>query len=179
MRYGLKAAGAKMPSRLRFRCLVPTFETQPIERIALVLQKQLYDFGVDMELELIAVPALLSRLASGDFDAVLMEFFGVTPSWASYFWHSPRTGRPALINTGYSAADKELDAMDMAATEDELRQALAAVYRKFAEDPPAIFIAWPEVSRAVSTRFEVPVEKGRDIMGANLWLWRPASSPSP
>ena len=64
--------------------------------------------------------------------------------------------------------------MQNARNEDELKRAVAAVYRKMADDPPAIFIAWPEVARAVSTRFEVPVEKGRDIMGGNLWLWRPA-----
>jgi peptide/nickel transport system substrate-binding protein len=166
----------QMPARLRFRCLVPTFETQPLDRTALIVQKQLYDFGVDMELEQVSVRALFPRLASGDFEAVLMEFFGITPSWVSYFWHSPAEKAPVLINTGYSAADEELDAMDAARTEDELRKTLANVYRKFDEDPPAIFIAWPEVARAVSTRFEVPVEKGRDIMGGNLWLWRPAKA---
>jgi peptide/nickel transport system substrate-binding protein len=171
------ADSGEMPARVRFRCLVPAFETQPLERIALIIQKQLYDFGVNVQLEQVSVRELLPRIASGDFEAVLMEFFAVTPSWLSSFWHSPLPGAATLIQTGYSAADRELDAMDSAATEEELRHALAAVYRRMAEDPPAIFIAWPQVTRAVSTRFDVPVEKGRDIMGANLWLWRPAKQP--
>lgn len=164
----------QMPARLRFRCLVPTFETQPLERIALALQRQLFTAGVDLQLEHVSLRDLVTRLHRGDFESVLMEFYAATPSWLSSFWHSRPAGTPTLIRSGYSAADRELDAMDSAATEQELRDALAAVYRKMAQDPPAIFIAWPEVTRAVSTRFEVPVEKGRDIMGANLWLWRPA-----
>ncbi|MGE5812987.1 MAG: ABC transporter substrate-binding protein [Acidobacteriota bacterium] len=172
----LQSRADQMPARLRFRCLVPSFETQPLDRTALIVQKQLYDFGVDMELEPVSVRGLFPRLASGDFEAVLMEFFGITPSWISYFWHSPALGGPVLLNSGYSAANGDLEAMDAARTEHELRSTLANVYRRFAEDPPAVFIAWPEVTRAVSKRFDVPVEKGRDIMGGNLWLWRPAKA---
>jgi hypothetical protein len=47
--------------------------------------------------------------------------------------------------------------------------------RLFFEDPPAIYLAWPKVSRAVSTSFEVPDEPGRDVMGS-LWQWRPAGT---
>jgi ABC-type oligopeptide transport system substrate-binding subunit len=153
---------------------VPTFETQPLERIALALQRQLFTAGVDLQLEQVSLRDLVTRLRRGDFESVLMEFYAATPSWLSSFWHSPPGGAATVIRSGYAAADKELEAMDDARTEDELRRALAEVYQKMAEDPPAVFIAWPEVARAVSTRFEVPVEKGRDIMGANLWLWRPA-----
>jgi hypothetical protein len=32
---------------------------------------------------------------------------------------------------------------------------------------------WPIVARAVSNRFVVPGEAGRDVMGS-LWQWRPA-----
>jgi peptide/nickel transport system substrate-binding protein len=172
--YKLTARAGEMPARLRFRCLVPTFETQPLERTALVIQRQLYAFGVDVQLELISVRELLPRLASGNFDAVLMEFYGATPSWLSYFWHSAPRNSPVLISSGYSAADAELEVLDSARSEEELRSAVTRVYAKLFDDPPAIFIAWPEVTRAVVRRFDVPVEPGRDIMGANLWLWRPA-----
>jgi hypothetical protein len=40
------------------------------------------------------------------------------------------------------------------------------------DDPPAIFLAWSERARAISTRFDVPVEPGRDIL-STLRLWRP------
>jgi hypothetical protein len=67
--------------------------------------------------------------------------------------------------------------MHLAENEQDLKRAIADVYRRMSVDPPAIFIAWPEVARAVNRRFQVPVEDGADIMGANLRLWRPARQP--
>ena len=165
----------RVPEKVRIRCLVaPSVETQPFERLALVLQKQFADAGVDLELEALTVKDLMRRLNIGDFDAVLLEAIGGAPTWMYGMWHSPARGSTPFIASGYTGADKELDEMQMARDEEELKRAVAAVYQKMAEDPPAIFIAWPEVARAVSTRFEVPVERGVDIMGGNLWLWRPA-----
>jgi len=48
---------------------------------------------------------------------------------------------------------------------------VADLQRIFYEDPPAVFLAWPQVARAVSTRFLVPPERGRDVIGS-LWQWR-------
>ncbi len=163
------------PLDLQVRCLVvPELEQQPFERLALVLQKQFADAGVDLELEAVTMKDLARRLPVGDFEAVLLEAIGGAPTWMYGMWHSPVPGTARFITTGYTGADKELDAMQMARDDEELKRAVAAVYRKMDDDPPAIFIAWPEVARAVSTRFDVPVEKGVDIMGGNLWLWRPA-----
>ena len=39
-----------MPSRFRLRCLTVAKEAR-FEKIALVLQKQLYEIGVDMQIE--------------------------------------------------------------------------------------------------------------------------------
>jgi hypothetical protein len=44
------------------------------------------------------------------------------------------------------------------------------------DDPPAIFIAWPKVTRAVSAKFDVSAERGRDVMGG-LWQWKLAETP--
>ena len=41
---------------------------------------------------------------------------------------------------------------------------VAAFQRAILDDPPAIFLAWSERARAVSTRFDVPVEPERDIL---------------
>ncbi|HSL20278.1 MAG TPA: ABC transporter substrate-binding protein, partial [Vicinamibacterales bacterium] len=165
----------RMPSRLRFTCLVaPEIEHQPFERIALLLQQQFYVRGIDMQIESVSLAQMQQRVLTGDFDAALFEFFGRSPSWLYAFWHSRPAAFGGLIGSGYSAADAELEAMQFARDEVELKRAVAAVYKKMHDDPPAIFIAWPEVTRAVSTRFEVPVEKGRDVLGANLWRWKPA-----
>jgi ABC-type transport system substrate-binding protein len=171
---GYRGLHQRTGRRLTFTCLVAGIETQPFERTALLLQRQLYDAGVDMQLALLPPNEFVRRVAHGDFDAALFESAAFTTSWVYSFWHSPPPGGSGFIGHGYSGADAELDAMQNARNEDELRRGVAAVYKKMSEDPPAIFIAWPEVSRAVSTRFDVPVEEGRDIMGGNLWLWRPA-----
>jgi hypothetical protein len=43
------------------------------------------------------------------------------------------------------------------------------------EDPPAIFLAWSQRARAVSSRFVVPpIEAGRDIL-STLRLWKPVA----
>jgi hypothetical protein len=131
-----------------------------------------------MQFEPVTVPQFLRRVADGDFDAIFNEYLGFTPTWVSRIWRSPAKGGTPLLNTGYTAADAELDAMQQATNDDELRRAVAAVYRKMADDPPAIFLAWPEVARAVTSDFDVQVERGQDIMGANIWFWRPAS-PAP
>ncbi len=165
---------ARPLNRFRFHCLVaPEAEQQPFERLALVLQKQFADAGVDLELEAVSLKELMRRANTGDFESVLIESIGRAPTWMYNFWHSS-VGPSPFSASGYSGADAELDAMQMARDDEELKRAVAAVYRKMDDDPPAIFIAWPEVARAVSTRFDVPVEKGVDIMGGNLWLWRPA-----
>ena len=41
-------------------------------------------------------------------------------------------------------------------------------------DPPAIFLAWRERARAVSSRFHVVADPGADVL-FTLHEWRPAS----
>ncbi len=43
-----------MPSRFRFKCLTVAKDA-PFEKIALVLQKQLYEIGVDMDIEALSL----------------------------------------------------------------------------------------------------------------------------
>jgi len=61
--------------------------------------------------------------------------------------------------------------MDQARNDAEYKAGAAAFQRAMIEDPPAIFLAWSERLRAVSTRFDVYVEPGRDIF-STLRLWR-------
>ena len=60
-----------------------------------------------------------------------------------------------------------------AADRDTLRSAVRDLQRKFIDDPPAVFLAWSETSRAVRRRFMIPPEADRDIF-ASLPQWRPA-----
>ena len=79
----------QMPSRFRFTCLVMS-DDQRFDKVALLLQRQLFDVGVDVVLEAAPSSAIMKRMATGDFDAVLLEFVGSRSlNWAYIFWHSP------------------------------------------------------------------------------------------
>ena len=58
--------------------------------------------------------------------------------------------------------------------DEEYRAAVHGFQQAIVQDPPAIFLAWSERARAVSRRFDVPVEPGRDIL-TTLRLWRPTN----
>ncbi len=69
-------------------------------------------------------------------------------------------------------ADAALDGIRHAPDDGAYKDGVAAFQRAIIDDPPAIFLAWSERARAVSTRFEVPVEPGRDVL-STLRFWRP------
>ncbi len=165
-------APGRMPSRLRFRCLTLAKDAR-YEKIALVLQKQLFEIGVDMEIEAIARPELVKRIPTGQYDAVLVErTSGRALAWTYYFFHS------SLMSGGYSAADGELDRLRNATGDGDVRKAVSDLQQKLYDDPPAIFIAWPQVARVVSAKFAVPSpdDTGRDTTAtpdvmSSLRLW--------
>jgi peptide/nickel transport system substrate-binding protein len=159
-----------MQSRFKFVCLTLANDAR-YEKLALLLQKQLYDIGVDMEIEALPLRELGLRQRAGRFDAILAErTSGRSLGWTYVSFHS------RLTSVGYSAADAALDQMRAATTDNATREALNEFHRVLYDDPPAIFLAWPKVARAVRTNFVVPDEPGRDVMGS-LRLWRPAETP--
>jgi ABC-type transport system substrate-binding protein len=163
----------RMPSRFRFHCLV----YPPLERVAVLIQKQLFDIGVDMTLELVPLENLARRIGRGDYDAFLFWLLnGRSLTWPYLFWHSPEPNRPSFVDSGYTAADASLERIRYAQDDDELRDAVAAFQQVMYDDPPAIFLAWEERLRAVSRTFQAPPsdEVGRDIV-AGLWRWKPAA----
>jgi len=160
----------RMPSRFRFRCLTVA-KVERYEKIALILQKQLYDIGVDMEIEPVPLQQLGERIGKGDFDAILAErTSGRSLSWTYLTFHS------SMNPAGYSAADEVLDRLRRTTSDSEIRTAVSDLQQVFHDDPPAIFIAWPKVARVVSAKFEVPLESGRDVM-SSIWQWKLAESP--
>jgi ABC-type transport system substrate-binding protein len=90
----------------------------------------------------------------------------------SLFWHSS-----APYNWGgfrSEEVDEALGAIRRSSIDDEYRAGVAAFQRAIIDDPPAIFLAWSQRARAVSTRFEVPAEADRDIW-STLRMWRPVT----
>jgi peptide/nickel transport system substrate-binding protein len=169
-----RSAPGRMPSRLRFDCLVIA-EDERFQRTALVVQKQLSDIGVDMEVTVAPLSRVAESMASGSFDAVLFEFAATRSLGFVYsFWHSPQPGSQVYVNTGYTSADAALDSLRAAIEDDQIRVALGDVQRVLFEDPPALFLTWPETTRAVSREFAVPTEGARDIV-ASIRQWHPVA----
>jgi peptide/nickel transport system substrate-binding protein len=165
----------RMPSRFRFNCLVVA-EDERLQRIALVLQKQLYKLDIDLDVQLVPVRDMRERMAAGTFDSLLAETVSSRSSAYVYMtWRSPAPGASGFINSGYTAADAPLDRFKHAIEDDDVRGAMAAVQQAIFDDPPAVFIDWTDRTRAVSREIVVPSERGRDIL-ATVQQWRPAPS---
>ncbi len=160
-----------MPSRFSFTCVMYGGDSR-FERIALVLQKQLYDVGVDMRIEALPATDLAERFSSGRFDALYMEAIsGRSLIWLYHMWRSKPDRQPGELNTGYTAADAALDRLRETFVDTDTKRAVGELQRIFHEDPPAIFVAWPQTSRAISARVHVPYDPGMDVVGR---LWRSA-----
>jgi ABC-type transport system substrate-binding protein len=165
------AAAQAMPSRFRFTCLIVGDDSRH-ERIALVLQKQLYDVGVDMRIEAVPLRELMERFSSGRFDAVFGEAVsGRSLSLLYRQWRSKPNHTLGEQNSAYTTADAALDRLRETFTDAETKSAVGELQRIFYEDPPAIFVAWPQTSRAISARIHVPYENSMDVVGR---LWRSA-----
>jgi peptide/nickel transport system substrate-binding protein len=159
-----------IPQQTRLTCM---FADASLERLALSVQQMLAAVGIELDLELVSIDDWYKRSESGEFDIGLADaLMGPTLLRPYQFWHS---GSPN--NWGrYSspAVDEALDRVRHAANDGEYRAGVAAFQRAMIDDPPAIFLAWSQRARAVSTRFEVPAEPGRDVL-STLRLWRPAA----
>jgi peptide/nickel transport system substrate-binding protein len=161
-----------LPIRFSFTCLAFA-EDARFERLAVLVQKQLADVGIEMKLLPLNQTEMEKRLGRGDFDAFLFEMFGRSLSYAYEFWHHHEGAR---ADTGYRAADAVLDRMRAATSDDQMRTGVADLARVLHQDPPAAFIAWQTTSRAVSTKFDVSAEPNRDIL-SNVWQWHLAGAP--
>ena len=75
-----------------------------------------------------------------------------------------------MQQSGYTGADDLLDALQRSTDDTEVRQAVGALSRRFYEDAPAAFIAWTEITRAISSRFVVPEAGGEDPF-SKIWQW--------
>ena len=155
--------GAGGPARFHFTCLLPeNFATW--ERMALFVQKQLFEIGVDMKLEALPSDEFNRRIAQGQFDAAVLEFNGFSMSRPYVYWHSGG----ALNSFGYSDAsvDEALDAIRRARDDAQHRAAVRRLQQAMIADPPAIFLAWGQTARAVSRRFHVTASTDSDILSS-------------
>ena len=160
-----------MASRFSIRCV---FWNDPLyERIALLLQRQLADVGIDLVLQESEELPLRERAGRGDFDTFLYGMAsGKSFDWTYRFWHSPARG-VAYQNSGYTGVDSVLERLRIVRPDAEVRTAVADLRERFYEDVPAAFLAWPETTRAIDRRLDIGDGSDPDVF-ANLWKWRPA-----
>ena len=144
----------------------------PYDRLALIVKRQLAAVGVELDVHEATPQQIGEAFVSRDFDAVLMDVLSGWSVFRSYrWWHSSGSN-----NLGYADAsvDAALDQIQHAVTDDQYRKGTEAYQNAIAADPPAIFLAWGNRSRAVSARFDVQAEPGRDVI-STLRMWRPAA----
>ena len=165
-------AASEIPgARLRFECLLPA-DFSVLERVALDLQKQLYEIGVDMQFQVVPIEEYNVRIRAGQFDAVLIDLIsGPTLSRPYVFWTSP--ARFQGINAfGYenAEADRLFELLRTSTNEAGIRSTLSRLQRVLLEDPPALFIAWNERARAIRRDFQIVREEDRDPL-FTIWQW--------
>ena len=169
---GMKASGGAAVERLTIMCLVP--EGHAIfERLALMLQRQLFSVGVDLQFEVLPLSRYDERLRAGTFDAALIDLLsGPSLSRVYLFWRS-QGDFDGLNVFGYESpeVDKWLDRLRYAVDDSATRAATGQLQRALMNDPPAIFLVWSERTRAVSRRIGTPATPGRDPF-QTLWQWR-------
>lgn len=161
-------------SRLRFTCLIPA-NFSLIERVGLHVQKQLYSIGVDMQFEVVPFEEFDTRVRDGRFEAMLIDMLnGPSLGRAYNFWGSVRNVK-GFNFFGYENAEAErlFGVLRTSINEAAVRSATRNLQRVLLEDPPAIFIAWNERSRAVRRDFQVISEPDRDPL-FSIWRWAAA-----
>lgn len=171
--FALRRTSDGPPTRVTLKCLV-WGENALYEQLALLMQRQLFAVGVNLEIQFGSLEDISTRAHTGDFDALMLPTNSTRTLERTYrLWRSksPENPDPAQ-NSGYTGADLWLDRLRRSTTESETRDAMAGVIRAFQQDVPAIFIAWLNVTRAVDARFDVGEGDTPDPFQA-LWLWRP------
>jgi peptide/nickel transport system substrate-binding protein len=177
----LDEAGFRLPSnpvkgeirkRFSFRCLV--YNEDPLyERMAQLLQRYLFDVGIVMDIELVNLKDLIERSSQGDYDAFLLQMHsGRTMDYTYRFWRSGAGAEAKALNPGYTGADVLLDELRESISEEKTARIVQNLVDRFHRDVPAVFIAWTEMTRAVSTQFDVGEANGQDPF-FNIWRWRP------
>ena len=159
----MAATEESAPARLRFTCLLPA-NFSLLERIALDVQKQLFDIGVDVQFDVVDATDYNARIREGRFEAVFVDLIsGPTFGRPYIFWRSAK-GFKGLNVFGYENAESErlFQILRTSMNEAAVRSATRRLQRVLLDDPPALFLAWNSRARAVSRDFRVPSRPGRD-----------------
>jgi ABC-type transport system substrate-binding protein len=151
---------------LTLKCLV--LPGAPYERLALIVKQQLEAVDVSLDVEEVSLDRALQALTKRDYDAILLESISGWSLFRPYRWWTQ--------NVGFSSpkVDAAFEQIRHAATDEDSRSGVAMLQEGFAQDPPAIFLAWSNRTSAITRRLDVQPNPGRDVL-STLRLWRPAA----
>ena len=123
-----------------------------------------------MQLEALPIDEFNQRIATGNFDAVLMDLVvGNATSRPYFFWYSTSKQNPWGYHDGL--VDEALDHLRYAVDDNATRSAFRDLQSQMMDDPPAAVLAFGETTRAVSRRFQTVTPPGGDVF-RTISEWR-------
>ena len=127
-----------------------------------------------MEINARPFAEVMSRIRNDSWDATLLPINTARNLGRLYtYWHTSQS----TAVSGFTAANGVLESLRSSVTEDDMRTSATKFQRLLFEAAPAVFLTGLQDARAVSRRFVVPDEPGRDIL-ETLWKWRVADQAS-
>ena len=138
----------------------------------MLVQRQLQAIGVDIELGAVARQIGSSLGSSRRFRRGSVGRHAAGRTWFAPYLVLAFTADRSTGATTATTGRCRARSIRHAADDDAYRAGVAAFQRAIVDDPPGDFPAWRERARAVSRRFDVPVEPGSDVL-TTLHLWRP------
>ncbi|MEX2272027.1 MAG: ABC transporter substrate-binding protein [Vicinamibacterales bacterium] len=132
------------------------------ERMTSVIQEDLRRAGIAVDVVPLEVGALIARIGSGDYDAVLfgLQSSAADPALNLDFWlprgafHFWNPAQPAPATEWEAALASLMDRVARLSDQQERYSAFHRVQRLFAQELPAIYFAAPRVVFATSARIE-------------------------
>jgi ABC-type transport system substrate-binding protein len=162
---------ARVPGGLAFTCVTPP--DARYEHLGLVLKQQLHAVGIEMTISEVPAENVIAIMGKPGFEALLVDAASGWSLMRAYrWWHSK--GNQNAMKYFDAAVDSALDRVRHATNDSAYQAAVADFQRAINDDPPAIFLAWGDRSRAVSRKFAVEVQEGRDVL-ATLRMWHPSA----
>jgi peptide/nickel transport system substrate-binding protein len=153
----LKEATRGHSEPIEIVCLTSS-EYQEVADLGAIVEAQLQRVHIRLRLEPLPYKPLTSRLASGDFDAILAPLVTGSGTLYPYLdWHSgTRAMGFGRDNTDYAGADTAFDRLRFAPTPEAERTAFREVIDALYRDPPAAFLVPIRYIRAVRKTWRVP-----------------------
>jgi len=130
------------------------------ERTAAIVQEDLRRIGLAVDIVALETGALIARIGSGDYDAVLfgLQASSADPALNLDFWmpsgafHLWNPGQTTPVNEWEARIASLMEIVARSANQDERHRAFHEVQRVFAAELPAIYFAAPRVVVPASAR---------------------------